>query len=361
MSVLSLKDVQVDYPLGGDVYRALKGLSLDIEAGEFFTLLGPSGCGKTTALRSIAGLERPTRGAIDIGGKTVFSATRGIMEPPNRRDISMVFQSYAIWPHMTVGENVAFPLDGQGLSRAERDAKVARALDLVGLSAHGDRSAPLLSGGQQQRVALARALVKGGKLLLLDEPLSNLDAKLRDQMRVELRDIQRRVGTTAIYVTHDQDEAMSMSDRIALMQAGDLVEIGTPEALYLAPTRRFTAEFLGRALILPVQSIGPCETGWAVYTAIGRIEAATHTELGARAKSIAIRPEHVMLSQAPVQSPNCWAGRIVAREFAGRIVDYRVAVEGAEIGVQTTSRELLLVGSEVTVTVPANRCLLLSE
>jgi iron(III) transport system ATP-binding protein len=361
MTVLSLKDVRVDYQLGNEIYRALKGLTLDIQAGEFFTLLGPSGCGKTTALRSIAGLERPTGGTIEIGGEIVFSAERGLMKLPNRRDISMVFQSYAIWPHMTVGENVAFPLDGQGLSRADRDAKVARALDLVGLSAQVDRSATLLSGGQQQRVALARALIKDAKLLLLDEPLSNLDAKLRDQMRYELRDIQLRVGTTAIYVTHDQDEAMSMSDRIALMRAGELIEVGTPETLYLAPARRFTAEFLGNAIILPATPIGPCGEGWAVDTAIGRIECGTHAEIGARVRSVCIRPEHFLLSQEPVKGPNNWEGHIVRRAFCGRNVDYRVALHGAEIDVQTSSRELLPVGSEIKVTVPARRCLLLAE
>jgi len=249
--MLTLSELRMDYPLGYGTVAALQGISLEVAAGEFFTLLGPSGCGKTTVLRSIAGLETPTGGAIRIAGDTVFSAEQGINVPPNRRDISMVFQSYAIWPHMTVGANVAFPLEGTRLSRAERNAEVQRALDLVGLGGHAERPAPLLSGGQQQRVALARAFVKNAKLLLLDEPLSNLDAKLREQMRDELRDLQKRVGTTTVYVTHDQDEALAMSDRIAMMRDGRVVEIGSPEDLYLRPRKRFTAEFLGRTVKNP--------------------------------------------------------------------------------------------------------------
>src|SRR5438552_9240906 len=205
-----------------DRVRAVDGVSFQIEEGEFYTLLGPSGCGKTTTLRCIAGLERTDGGQIIVDGKIVSSHSPNVFVPPHKRDIVMVFQSYAIWPHMTVFENVAFPLrvSKQRVPRSEITRRVEAALALVQLEGYGGRMATQLSGGQQQRLALARALVREPKLLLLDEPLSNLDAKLREHMRAELRDIQRRLGVTTIYVTHDQIEALSMSNRIALMEQG---------------------------------------------------------------------------------------------------------------------------------------------
>ena len=228
---------------------AVRAVSFDVAPGEFFTLLGPSGCGKTTTLRSIAGLETPDSGEIAIDGVSVFSSANRTVVPVAKRDIAMVFQSYAIWPHMTVRENVAFPLEAMGVNGAEAKRRIESALSIVGLTAFADRPAPMLSGGQQQRVALARAIVKQAKVLLLDEPLSNLDAKLREQMRVELRDLQRRIGTTAIYVTHDQDEALSLSDRIAVMKDGAIVEQGEAEALFAAPKEPYTQALLAAAQV----------------------------------------------------------------------------------------------------------------
>ncbi len=247
----------------------VRGVGFAVEAGEFFTILGPSGCGKTTTLRCIAGLEEPSAGDIEIGGRLAYSQARGIGVPTAKRDIGMVFQSYAIWPHMTVGENVAFPLEAQRVPAAEIRRRVDDALALVGLDGLAARPAPLLSGGQQQRVALARAIIKGASLLLLDEPLSNLDAHLREQMRRELRDLQRRIGITTIYVTHDQEEALSLSDRIAIMQDGAIAELDTPGRLYFAPRTAFTAQFIGHAEVWPCRAVARSEGAMVVESPLG--------------------------------------------------------------------------------------------
>ncbi|MGH7831483.1 MAG: ABC transporter ATP-binding protein, partial [Candidatus Binatia bacterium] len=225
--------------------HVLKGISLHIPEGSLYTFLGPSGCGKTTTLRCVAGLERPETGKISINGVPVFSSDDRIYVPTNQRPIGMVFQSYAIWPHMTVFENVAYPLTIHRRPKSEIRKRVEDVLKVVGLHGLEDRPAPKLSGGQQQRVAFARALVNEPKVLLLDEPLSNLDAKLREQMRFEIKALQRRVNITTIYVTHDQSEALAISDQIAVMHGGKLIEVGSPHELYSRPKRKFTATFLG--------------------------------------------------------------------------------------------------------------------
>src|SRR5690349_3916572 len=225
--------------------HVLKGVTLDIPEGSLYTFLGPSGCGKTTTLRCVAGLERPDSGGISIGGKTVFSAAERVYVPTNRRPIGMVFQSYAIWPHMTVFENVAYPLTIKHKSKAEIKKRVAEVLKIVGLQGLEDRPAPKLSGGQQQRVAFARALVNEPKVMLLDEPLSNLDAKLREQMRFEIKALQERLGITTLYVTHDQTEALAISDSIAVMSSGKLLDVAGPREIYSRPRSEFTADFIG--------------------------------------------------------------------------------------------------------------------
>ncbi|RIX28036.1 ABC transporter ATP-binding protein [Amnibacterium setariae] len=235
---VELVDVVKDYGSGA---RALDGISLDIRPGEFVALLGPSGCGKTTALRAISGLETIDAGHVRIGGRQIESV------PVHKRDIGMVFQSYSLFPHMTVTQNTAFGLQMRKVGRAERDRRVQEALDLVGLGHLGERYAHQLSGGQQQRVALARALVTRPRVLLLDEPLSALDAKVRVQLRDEIRRIQQETGITAVFVTHDQEEALAVADRVAVMNAGSIEQIGTPEDLYLRPATEFVAGFVGHS------------------------------------------------------------------------------------------------------------------
>ncbi len=287
--------------------RALHGVSFEVGKGQLFTLLGPSGCGKTTTLRSIAGLERPHSGEIVIGDRTVFSAASGIFIAPEQRRIGMVFQSYAIWPHMTVFQNVAYPLSGD-VSRKEVVARVEDVLGRLGLGSLADRLAPNLSGGQQQRVALARALVAQPEILLLDEPLSNLDAKLREQMRFELKVLQESLNITAVYVTHDQEEALALSDRIGLMHEGELLEVGTPAALYLRPAHRVTADFLGSANFVAAQVVQPGKQPWdgmLVGTPLGKFAAQRSPEWQpGRAAQLFFRPENVELSNGSDASAN---------------------------------------------------------
>jgi len=235
--------------------RAVNRLSLEIQEGEIFTLLGPSGCGKSTTLRLINGLERPDEGEIYLRDTAVASVSKGVFIPAHKRNMGMVFQSYAIWPHLTVFENVAYPLRARGVRGPEVKEKVLKALALVNLQGFEDRPGPLLSGGQQQRVALARALVYEPAILLLDEPFSSLDAKLREQMRVELKQLQRRVGITVLFVTHDQVEALSLSDRIAVMESGRAVQVGSPQQLYEKPEQPFIRDFLGKSVVLPGQIV----------------------------------------------------------------------------------------------------------
>ena len=245
--------------------RVIDDLSTTFQSNAISVLLGPSGCGKTTTLRCIAGLEQPESGTISIEGVSVFSVPRNVNLPPEKRDLGMVFQSYAIWPHMSVFENVALPLRARGVGAAEARRRVDETLTLVGLSAMRDRSATQLSGGQQQRVAIARCVVSRPRLMLLDEPLSNLDAKLRTEMRKELRDLQRLTNSTMIFVTHDQEEAMSLADTIFLFENGRIVQHGAPSEIYRKPRNRYVAQFLGKANIFPVTVTvsGNSEEIWA--------------------------------------------------------------------------------------------------
>ena len=277
---LSCRDLRKTF--GGTV-RALDGVSIDIAAGEFFTLLGPSGCGKTTLLRAIAGFEPQDSGTITLGGL----ALDGL--PPHRRPVNTVFQSYAVFPHMTVAENVSFALEMQKRPRAEIAARVEEMLALVRLSGLGGRKPNQLSGGQQQRVALARALAAFPRLLLLDEPLSALDLKLRNEMRLELKRLQAETGITFVFVTHDQHEALTMSDRIAVMRDGQVLQVGTPEEIYERPAQRFVADFIGEANLLPARRVAPRR--FAV--AGGELEAGEDGPEGEA--SLVLRPERAVL------------------------------------------------------------------
>lgn len=310
---------------------ALEDVSFDVTDESFFTLLGPSGCGKSTLLRCLAGLETPDSGEITIGGRTVFSSEGGINVPPNRRQIGMVFQSYAIWPHMTVVENVAFPLEVTRQSRIRERAMTA--LETVGLAALAGRNASRLSGGQQQRVAFARAIVAEPAVLLLDEPLSNLDAGLRDQMRHELQSLQKKLRVTTILVTHDQAEALALSDHIAVMRAGRFVEAGRPEDLYAKPTTCFVAEFLGAANLLPGE-IGPPDpaSGFTpIHTHMGPLWSTARLAPGAA--TVAIRPEHLQLTAASKTGlRNAISCRVRSQSYLGQVREIVLAPVNAPEG-----------------------------
>lgn len=350
---------------GSEATAAVGGVSFQIPAGSFFSLLGPSGSGKTTLLRCIAGLESPTTGSIRVGTDTFVDVASNVERPVNKRDIGMVFQSYAIWPHMTVFENVAFPLRVKGYSKSDLQERTTRALDMVGLGGFHGRSATLLSGGQQQRVALARAIVKEAKLLLLDEPLSNLDAELRTSMRRELRDLQQNIGVTTIYVTHDQDEALSMSSRIALMRTGRVVEVDTPENLYLRPRDPFTARFIGQVDLVPGRLVQRDGERVIVETSFGAPLKATLRDAGFSGTAevaLLIRPEHIDIRPTNEVSgesgteDNRLRGTITSAQFSGKLQEYVVEVNGTPLRVQSLSRRIHEVGDDVELTIPGSRC-----
>jgi ABC-type Fe3+/spermidine/putrescine transport system ATPase subunit len=330
-TVLRLDGVSKSY---GPVL-AVDGASLEVERGEVFTLLGPSGCGKTTTLRLVAGLEDPDDGEITLRGRLVASVSRRLFVPPHKRNLGMVFQSYAIWPHMNVFENVAYPLRLRGVrGRAMRD-RVARVLELVGLGGLERRSATLLSGGQMQRLALCRALVYEPDLLLLDEPFSNLDAKLREQMRIELKFLQRRLGITVLFVTHDQIEALSLSNRIAVMSRGRAEQIGPPRSLYEEPASAFVRDFLGQTVILKGrvdrvegQTVAVALDGsLAGRTLAGRV-APGATPAAGSAAHVAVRPEDIEVAsdERPAARGHTLVGVIEALLFVGDRYEARVAL-----------------------------------
>ena len=313
----------------GDV-TAVSDFDLTVKDGEFVSLLGPSGCGKTTSLRMIAGFERATEGEIYIGDHCVSSHIKNTFVPPEKRDIGMVFQSYAVWPHMTVTENVAYPLKIQKVPKEERAARVAEMLKLVHLDEYGSLYPHQLSGGQQQRVALARALVMRPGLLLLDEPLSNLDAKLRESMRFEISSIQKELGITVIYVTHDQSEAMTMSDRVVVMSRGVIQQIGTPYEIYRNPANKMVADFIGLVNFVEGEVQGDrvyiSGTGVSFPNTSGITGSAT----------IAVRPENITMSR----TSGTIEGTLVHRFYLGDAVDYRVQCKHHVIRVIVKGAEL---------------------
>lgn len=347
--------------------RAVDQVSFTVNEGEFYTLLGPSGCGKTTTLRCIAGLERANGGSIELGGMVVVSDATHV--PPYRRDIGMVFQSYAVWPHMSVYDNVAFPLrvgSNRPSSNDTRD-RVDRALELVGLSRYEKRMATQLSGGQQQRLSLARAIVREPSVLLLDEPLSNLDARLRERMRGELTAIQRRLGVTTLFVTHDQIEALSMSDRIAVMDGGKIIQEGTPEEIYHEPTNEFVASFIGSTnLFLGTHLSGPSQPGGTVRVEVDFGELTVEDpgmpiDPGAQV-IVAIRPENVILHHhengptGPTDRPNVVDAKIGIGLFTGTSVEYYMDVDGTLVQARANSRLKLRRGDPVQVELQPYDC-----
>jgi iron(III) transport system ATP-binding protein len=351
----------------GGVY-AIDGIDFEVPRGKFFTLLGSSGCGKSTTLRSIAGLERPDNGEIRIAETTVFSSAKRVYVPTNKRSIGMVFQSYAIWPHMTVEENVAYPLRVKRVPRAEVRARVEEALEIVGLDGMGSRPAPRLSGGQQQRVALARALVAAPEVLLLDEPLSNLDAKLRAHMRVELKRLQSQIGITTIYVTHDQAEALAMSDEIAVMSHGKIMQCGTPDEIYHSPRNQFTAEFIGSTNLIECKMGGDRLAHGInkVETSLGPMLANLDKEASIPSGRVAvsIRPEVIAMHRrsdgGAVEGKNVFQGRVEQLVFLGESLDCDIRVGESLLRVKGVSVRRPAVGEEVVLQMPPEHCVLVA-
>jgi iron(III) transport system ATP-binding protein len=334
--MISIRGLFKRYP-GRDITRnAVDGISFDVPEGQLFTLLGPSGCGKTTTLRMIAGLERPDAGEISIAGDYVYNATAGVAVPANKRPIGMVFQSYAVWPHMTVFENVSFPLT-VGKNKPAKEVvqeKTERTLELVGLTEYARRPATALSGGQQQRVALARALVREPKILLLDEPLSNLDAQLRERMREEIREVQQKLGITAVYVTHDQNEALAISDCIMLMEQGEIVEMGAPQQIYGSPRSAFTATFVGIANDV-AGTVRKTSTGTTIETLHGNIVGIPQNDTLTDGQTVQVflRPENFVLHRTK-QGEGAWTGTVSFCTYQGDCWDYHVESGGTTLRVR---------------------------
>jgi iron(III) transport system ATP-binding protein len=361
MAGISIRGLSKSY--GGDAsLAAVADLSLEIDDGQFVTLLGPSGCGKTTTLRLIAGFIAPDAGTIHADGRLLSSA--GQVVPPEERGMGMVFQNYAVWPHRTVFENVVFGLKLRRVAVAEARERVKRTLALVNLTGLEGRLPGELSGGQQQRVALARSLVVEPKILLLDEPLSNLDAKLRERMRGELKQLQRRTGITFVYVTHDQSEALALSDRIAVIHGGRLQQIGTPEEVYARPASRVVADFMGLVNLVPATVIAK-ETGRGrLQTAAGwtMVADVPPTAKPGHRMEIAVRPESIRLQlltdAGPAhQSEENQVATVTECTFLGSIMEYHVTLEdGAVLRVQTHPLEQFAVGDRVAVRIDASRC-----
>jgi iron(III) transport system ATP-binding protein len=350
---LEVRDLRKDFHVGRP---AVDGVSFTIPAGEIVVLLGPSGCGKTTTLRCVAGLEHPTAGEISIGTDVVSAPARGILVPPRARNIGMVFQSYAVWPHMTVGQNVAYPMKQRKERQVDSAKKVADALALVGLTEYADRPVVSLSGGQMQRVALARAIVYRPQLLLLDEPLSNLDAKLRLRLRDDLRRILKQAGMTALYVTHDQAEAVALGDRIGVMRNGKLLQLGPADAIYNHPADLFVANFTGATnelLGTLTERRGPKGATGAVDLGGGQtIEATMMHDLKPGEKiRVAFRPETVALGHQLLGNP--FSARVLERRYLGTQTVYDVDVAGRKLeALELGTAARHEAGSEIFLSLP---------
>jgi iron(III) transport system ATP-binding protein len=353
-ATLEVTDLRKQFAIGRP---AVDGVSFGVPAGEIVVLLGPSGCGKTTTLRCVAGLEHPTDGEVSIAGRVVSAPARGILVPPRARDLGMVFQSYAVWPHMTVRQNVVYPLKHRRIARGEAKRQVDEVLELVGLSEYADRPVVALSGGQMQRVALARSIVYRPQLLLLDEPLSNLDAKLRLRLRDDLRIILKQTGMTALYVTHDQAEAVVLGDRIGVMRDGKLLQIGTPDQIYNRPADLFVANFTGATNELTgtlVERNG--EFGTVDFGDGRRGEAALLHALDPGDKvRIALRPENIGIGK--VDGGNLFPARVLDRRYQGTQTVYDIDLLGRRLEVLelgTAARHQ--VGVETQVCLPREGC-----
>ncbi len=323
---------------------AVQDFTVEVEDGELVTFLGPSGCGKTTTLRLVAGFIRPTKGLISIGKRVVVDAEHKVFVPPEERGVGMVFQSYAVWPHKNVFDNVGYPLKIKKFDKTDIEGRVGKALDLVRMPELADRYPHQLSGGQQQRVALARALVMDPEVLLLDEPLSNLDAKLREEMRLELKELQLKTGVTIIFVTHDQLEAMVLSDRVVVMNAGRIQQIGTPREIYGQPANRFVADFIGVANFLDCQIATDGSLQLVKEPEITLPVTVPDGLLRGKAITLMVRPEEIRLNEQPEAR-----GKVDKRIFVGDAIEYIIMLGGVSVRARTETTIDLPVGTPVSL------------
>jgi iron(III) transport system ATP-binding protein len=347
-SSVSVKGLSKGYGPGG-VLRALDDFTLEFPAGECTVLLGPSGCGKTTVLRSIAGLITPDAGRIEIGSDLAFDSVKGILAPPEKRRLGMVFQSYALWPHLSIADNIGYPLAADGVPKPEIRARAEAMLEWVGLSSMGGRYVHELSGGQQQRVSLGRALVGNPRAVLFDEPLSNLDARLRERMRLELLALRRRAPFTSIYVTHDQLEAMTLGDRVAVMRAGRIEQVGTPEDVYKRPRTRFAADFMGIPNLIEGTVRAVARDGITVDTVLGPLQTRSWREDWSAGKrcTVAVRPTLIALSAGHAGAGR--TGHVIRSVFQGTSTIHVVDMAGTEITLESISEERHGDGSAVAI------------
>ena len=360
--MLKVSALYTEYPNDrGQVVKAAQDVTFEVPEGKLFTLLGPSGCGKTTTLRSIAGLEKPKSGEIRVGERVVYASANNVFVPPNKRMFGMVFQSYAIWPHMNVFQNAAFPLEvgNKKYSKKEIQDKVMRVLEAVDLGHLADRESTKLSGGQQQRLALARALVMEPALLLLDEPLSNLDAKLRERMRFELKRLQRELKITTVYVTHDQSEALALSHEIAVMSEGRIMQIGSPRDIYERPRNKFVADFVGTTNFIEATiTVVEAEPGrYVAESPIGKLAASSADLLRVGDKVVlSLRPEDVELAVTTYEGVNAFEGVVDAKVFLGEHVEFRVAIGGVVLLAKAHPSLRAVTGEKVYIRINADKC-----
>lgn len=366
MAILEIQNLHAKFDLSDGVVHALRGIDVNVEEGEFFVLLGPSGCGKTTMLRSIAGLERPTAGEIRIDGEPVFSARERFHVPPDRRPIAMVFQNYAIWPHMDVFENIAFPLRRGRARLKEPDVKnrVGEVLEMLGLETMAERPVITLSGGQQQRVALARALALRPRVLLMDEPLSNLDFKLQVRLRAQMRDLMHRLSLTTVHVTHNQAEALETGDRIAVMEQGKIVQVGDPQTIYHRPENEFVARFIGDMNIFRANFHARGDEDVYVDTPFGRLSARSTSRKafgGGDECVVGIRPEDIEIEPDPsAGGNNLITGTIIASNYVGEGFVHTVEAVGEHIRIKRHHKEEFNQGDKIRLRFPSQQTVVVS-
>lgn len=365
--MLKVTALFTEYPNDrGQIVKAAQDVTFEVPDGKLFTLLGPSGCGKTTTLRSIAGLEKPKSGEITVGERIVYSSAGNVFIAPNKRGFGMVFQSYAIWPHMNVFQNAAFPLEvgTKKYSKKDLQDKVMRVLTAVDLSHLADREATKLSGGQQQRLALARALVMEPALLLLDEPLSNLDAKLRERMRFELKRLQRELQITTVYVTHDQSEALALSHEIAVMSEGRIMQVGSPRDIYERPRNKFVADFVGTTNFLEatITAVEPEAGRYVVESPIGKLSASSADVLRSGDKVVlSLRPEDVALSEHAYHGQNTFEGIVDAKVFLGEYLDFQIKVGDRMLLAKAHPSLRSPIGEKIYIRISADKCVAIPD